>query len=63
MVNCSAINCGRSSENFTSEDVKGWHKVPTKGPLHQKWLTAIKRYPPYGFHFTEDCFKEIYAKS
>ena len=66
MVNCGAINCVKSSEKFTSEDVKGWHKVPTKGPLRQKWLTAIKRDPPYpaaknfylcGLHFAEDCFK------
>ena len=47
MINCGVINCEKSSENNESEDVKGWHKVPTKGLFRQKWLTAMKRDPPY----------------
>ena len=68
MVNCAAPGCGRHSRKFKSEDVKGWHSVPTameNSQLRTQWLTAMKREPPYpldknfylcGLHFSDDCF-------
>ena len=70
MVRCAAIECGNGSREKKTYDVKGWHQVPTEDAencLRQKWLTAMKRDPPYpdnpkdfvvcGLHFSDDDFK------
>ena len=66
MVFCAAINCSNSSNKQKTYEVKGWHKVPVKKELRKKWITAMKRNPPFpsennfvlcGMHFRDECFQ------
>ena len=70
MVICGAFRCTHDTRKHKTSYVKGWHTVPyreNETELRQKWLSALKRDPPYpknpsdfqlcGLHFTDDCFK------
>lgn len=67
MTGCAAYGCGNTTNKMSREEVKGYHVVPPTGKLHDKWIAAIRREPPYpqefkicGMHFKAEDFERDY---